>query len=90
MAVAAVVGRVLAGRAVPAGRPGAVEALEQRQDEGRRLAGAGLGAGEQVAAGEDEWNRLALNGRGFGVALVRDGAEQLGREPKGIEGHGER
>ena len=72
-----------------AGRAGGgVEALEHRQHEGGRLAGAGLGAGEQVAAGEDERDGLGLDGRGLGVALVRDGAEELGREPEVIEGHG--
>ncbi len=65
-----------------------VEALEDRQDERGRLAGAGLGAGEQVAAGQHEGDCLCLNGGGLGVALVRDSAEELGREPEGIEGHG--
>ncbi len=63
--------------------------LEHGQHEGRRLAGAGLGAGHQVAAGEDERDRLGLDGGGLGVALVRDGAEEFGLQPEGIEGHGE-
>ncbi len=29
-----------------------------------------------------------LDGRGLGVALVRDGAEELGRQPEVIEWHG--
>ena len=91
--------RELAGRGEDEGadRPAAgaridvrwAQALEQRQHEGRRLAGAGLGVGHEVTAGEDERDRLGLDGGGLGVALVRDGAEELGREPKGIEGHGE-
>ena len=66
---------------------GVVQPLQDRQDERSRLAGARLGAGEQVAAGQHEWNRLGLDGCGLGVALVRDRAEELGREPEGIEGH---
>ena len=66
----------------------AVEELEDRQHEGGRLAGAGLGAGEDVATGQDERDRLGLDGGGLGVALVRDGAEELGRQPELIEGHG--
>ena len=57
-------------RGLPAGRSGAVEQLEDRQDEGGGLAGAGLGSGEQVAAGEDDRDRLALDRGGLGVALV--------------------
>ena len=66
---------------------GLVQDLDDREDEGRGLAGAGLGAGEEVAALEDQRDRLALDRGGLGVALVGDGAEQLGREPEGIEGH---
>ncbi len=72
---------------LPAGRALGIEDLEHRQDERGGLAGAGLGAGEDVAAGEDEGDRLALDGGGLGVALVRDGAEQLGGQPEGIKGH---
>ena len=68
-----------------AGGPRRVEALEHRQHEGGRLAGAGLGAGEHVATGEDERDRLGLDGGGFRVALVGDGAEELGRQPESIE-----
>ena len=71
------------------GRARRVEALEHRQHEGGRLAGAGLGAGEHVAAGEHERDRLGLDGGGLGVALPRDGAKELGRQPEVIEGHGE-
>ena len=89
--------RELAGRgedqraddARAAGRARRVEALEHRQHEGGRLAGAGLGAGEDVAAVEDERDRLGLDGGGFRVALLGDGAEELGRQPEMIEGHGE-
>ena len=63
------------------------ESLEDREDERGRLAGPGLGPGEKIAAGEDEGDRLTLDGGGLGVALVRDGAEQFGRQPENIEGH---
>ena len=90
--------RELAGRgedqrtddARAAGGSRRVEALQHRQHEGGRLAGAGLGAGEDVAALEDERDRLGLDGGGFGVALLGDGAKELGRQPKGIEGHREK
>ena len=65
--------------------PGGVQPLEHRQDERGRLAGPGLGAGEHVAAGEDERDRLGLDGGGLGVALLGDGAEELGRQPETIE-----
>src|SRR3989337_1055857 len=64
------------------------EPLKNGEDEGGGLAGAGLGAGEQVAAFEHERNRLALNGSGFGVALARDNAQQVGREPEDRERQG--
>ena len=66
----------------------ACEALEHGQDERGGLAGAGLGAGQEVATGEDERDRLTLDGGGLGVALCRDGTEQLGRKPECSEGHG--
>jgi hypothetical protein len=85
--------RSVAMARIRGGRGGAdsvavVEPLEDRQDECSRLAGAGLGASEEVAAGQNEWDRLCLDGGGLGIALVRDSAEKLGREPEGIEGHG--
>ena len=43
-----------------------------------------------VAAGKDERDRLTLDRGGLGIALVRDGAEQFGGQPEGIEGHGEK
>jgi len=61
--------------------------LEDGQDEGGRLAGSGLGAGKKIAAGEHERDRLTLDRRGLGVALVRDRAEEFGRQPEDIEGH---
>ena len=68
-------------------RGGRVEVLEDGQDERGGLARAGLGAGQQVAAGQDERDGRGLDGGGLGVALVRDGAEELGRQPEVIEGH---
>jgi hypothetical protein len=61
------------------------EALQDGQGEAGGLAGAGLRGGEQVAAGEDDGDGLRLDGGGRGVALLGDGAEQLGLEPEGIE-----
>jgi hypothetical protein len=61
------------------------ESLEHRHHERGGLAGAGLGAGHEVASGEDKGDRLGLDRRGLGVALVRDRAKELGREPEGIE-----
>ncbi len=60
-----------------------------RQHEGGRLAGARLGAREQVAALQYMGDGFALDGRGLCVALLRDRAEKLGREPKLIERHEE-
>ena len=65
--------------------PGGIQALQHGQHEGGRLAGAGLGAGHQVAAGQHERDRLRLDGGGIGVVLVRDGAEQFGRQPELIK-----
>ena len=80
------------GRGCGGGRAGSLlglaEALQHRQHERGRLAGARLGAGHEVAAGEDERDGLGLDRGGFGVALVGDGVEQLGREPEFGEGHG--
>ena len=39
------------------------------------------------ARGRAGWPRPGRGG--LGVALVRDGAKELGREPEGIEGHGD-
>ena len=61
------------------------ETLEDREDERGRLAGARLGAREHVAPGEDERDRGRLDRRGLRVALVRDRAEELGRQPELIE-----
>ena len=43
-------------------------------------------AAEQVAAREDDGDGLRLDGGGFGVALLRDGAKQLGQQPEAFEG----
>jgi hypothetical protein len=59
--------------------------VEDRQGEGGGLAGPGLGGGEQVASGKDDGNGLRLDGGGFGVALLRDCAKQLGREPEAFK-----
>ena len=66
-----------------------VEDLAEVGGEHGRLAGAGLGAGEDVAAGQHERNRLGLDGCWFRVALIGDGAEELGRQagdPKDMRG----
>jgi hypothetical protein len=59
--------------------------LQQGEREAGRLAGAGLGGAEQVASGKDDGNGLRLDGGGFGVALLRDRAKQLGREPEAFK-----
>ena len=40
---------------------------------------------EHVAASQDVRDGLRLDGGGLGVALGRDGAKELGREPEGVE-----
>ncbi len=62
--------------------------VEHGQHESGRLAGAGLGAGQQVATAEDDGDGLGLDGRRLGVALLADGAQGLGSQPKGREGQG--
>jgi hypothetical protein len=62
------------------------EALQDGKGEAGGLAGAGLRGGEQVAAGDDDGDGLRLDGGGLGVALLRDGTQQLGKKPEGIEG----
>ena len=66
-------------------RRGGPQPLEDREDERGRLAGPGLGTRKHVAPGEHERDRGRLDGRGLGVALVRDRAEELGRQPELIE-----
>jgi hypothetical protein len=61
------------------------EALQQGQGEPRGLAGAGLGGAEQVASRENDGDGLRLDRGGFGIALFRDGAEQLGQKPETFE-----
>src|SRR3989304_8421219 len=65
-----------------------MQSLEDRQDERGRLSGASLGAGEYVAALEHEGDGFGLDGGGLGVALVRARAEEFGRQPELIKGHG--
>jgi hypothetical protein len=77
----------IARRYAPIDRMTVGQSLEDGEDERGRLAGAGLGAGEKIATLEDEGDRLSLDGGGLGVALVRDGAEEFGRQPEDIEGH---
>jgi hypothetical protein len=62
------------------------EALQEGEREPGGLAGAGLGGAEEVAAGEDDGDGLRLDGGGLRVALLRDGAKQLGQQPEAFEG----
>jgi hypothetical protein len=62
------------------------EALQERQGESRGLAGAGLRGAEQIASREDDGDGLRLNGGCLGVAMLRDGAKQLGQQPEAFEG----
>jgi hypothetical protein len=62
------------------------QALQQGKRESSGLAGAGLRGSEQVAPGEDDGNGLRLDGGGFRVAMLRDGAKQLGQQPEAFEG----
>jgi hypothetical protein len=62
------------------------EALEQRQGETGGLAGARLRRSEQIASRKDDGDGLRLNGGGFRVAMLRDGAKQLGQQPEAFEG----
>jgi hypothetical protein len=61
------------------------EPLQQRQGETGGLAGAGLRRAEQIAPGEHDRNGLRLDGGGFGVTLLGDSAEQLGRQAEAFE-----
>jgi len=61
------------------------EALEQRQGETSGLASAGLRGPEQIASRKDDRDGLRLNGGGFCIALLRDGAQQLGQQPEAFE-----
>jgi len=62
------------------------EPLQQRQREAGGLSGAGLRGAEEVTAGEDDGDGLRLDGGGLCVALLRDGAKQLGQQPEAFEG----
>ena len=54
--------------------------LEDGEGEGGGLARARLGGGEDVAPGEDMGDGRGLDGGGLGIALLRDGGKQVGRE----------
>ena len=54
--------------------------MQQRQGKAGGLAGAGLRGAEKIAASQDDGYGLQLDGGGFGVALLGNSAEQLGRE----------
>ena len=59
--------------------------LDHRQGEGRRLAGAGLRDADDVAPLQHMGDALRLDGGWGGVAALRDGLQNLGREAKGFE-----
>jgi hypothetical protein len=61
------------------------EQLQHRQREAGGLAGAGLRGAEQIAPGENYGNGLRLDGGGYGVTLLGNCAEQLGRKPEILE-----
>jgi hypothetical protein len=63
------------------------QALQDGQHEGRGLAGAGLGQGFEIAAGEDVGDGLLLHRGGRGVALLANGAQELGRKAEVGELH---
>jgi hypothetical protein len=65
------------------------QALQERQDEGGGLAGAGLGQGFEVAPAKDVGDGLRLHRRGRGVALLANGAQELGRQAEFGELHGD-
>jgi hypothetical protein len=71
------------GRVADAGFPR--EQLQHRQREAGGLAGAGLRGAEQIAPGENYGNGLRLDGGGYGVTLLGNCAEQLGRKPEILE-----
>jgi hypothetical protein len=56
--------------------------LQDRQHETGGLAGAGLRGAEKIAAGENDGDGLRLDRGGYGVALLADSAQQLGRQAK--------
>jgi hypothetical protein len=59
--------------------------VQDRQAEAGGLAGARLGGAQQVSPGEDDGDGLRLDGGGLRVALLRDGAKQLGDQPEAFE-----
>jgi hypothetical protein len=54
--------------------------LQQRQCKAGGLAGAGLRGAKKIAAREHDGYGLQLDGGWFGVALLGNSTEQLGRE----------
>ena len=72
------------GRSAGVGR----QQLQHGQGEAGGLAGAGLGAAHEVAAFQHQGNGLDLDGGGVFVALLAYGAQELGQQPEGFEGHG--
>ena len=60
--------------------------VEDGEGEGRGLAGPGLGGGEDIASREDEGDGGGLDRGGGGVALFRDGPQQIGRQAERVEG----
>ena len=65
----------------------AVHAMQYRQGETGGLAGAGLGTSHEIAAFQHHGDGLLLDGRGLGVALLRNRAQQLGREAQLFKVH---
>ena len=78
--------RMSCGREARVGVP--LQPLQHGQHEGGGLARARLGTRHQVAAGKDVGDGQLLHGRRIGVPLLGDGAQDFGREPELIEGHG--
>jgi hypothetical protein len=63
------------------------QAVKDREHKNSRFSGAGLGTSYQVTTLKGQWNALGLYGcRGF-IALVLDGADELGRKTQFTELH---
>jgi len=61
------------------------EPLQQRQRKAGSLAGAGLRGAEQIAPRENDRDGLRLDGGRFGVTLLGDSTEQLGRQAEAFK-----